>query len=199
MTSISASKGVSVSLSLSQNILQRFRMHCSPADASQRWRTGGCRETPSSPLRHRDGSDAVELPLPLKARWYDPAMCQGYLNERGMTVASPDSWQEPGRGGRGEWMLRLHQLCLLYVCGTDWIMRQCVRVSEWMNEWQSCFAEDVCWFIKCSFVFATCSFCLPFILFSFLTCFGRFPAMACTYSEMFISFSVFSFPASLHL
>jgi len=29
-------------------------------------------------------------------------MCQGYLNERGMTVASPDSWQEPGRGGRGE-------------------------------------------------------------------------------------------------
>ncbi|XP_077080487.1 AMP deaminase 2 isoform X2 [Siphateles boraxobius] len=34
--------------------------------------------------------------------WYGPAMCQGYLNERGMTVASPDIWQEPGRGGRGE-------------------------------------------------------------------------------------------------
>lgn len=129
----------------------------------------GCREMLSSPLCHRGSSDAVELPLPLKARWYDPAMCQGYLNERGMTVASPDSWQEPRRRGRGEWMLRLHQLCLLYVCGTDWFTRQCVRVTEWVrNEWQTCFAGDVCLFRKCSFVFATRSFChSSFILSAF--------------------------------
>lgn len=93
---------------------------------------GGVERRCLAQLFHRDSSDAVELPLLLKTRWYSPAMCQGYLNERGMTVASPDSWQEPGRGGRGEWMLRLHQLCLLYVCGKDSITRQCVclRVSE---------------------------------------------------------------------
>lgn len=167
----------------------------------------GCRETLSSSLSHRDSRDAVELPLPLNTRWYSPAMCQGYLNERGMTVASPDSWQEPGRGGRGEWMLRLHQLCLLYVC-----MYVCMyvgqiqsqdNVCEWVNEWETCFAGDVCWFRKCSFVFAMCLslFILSiFLSFLFLTCFGRITAIVCTFFHLGHLFASMCFHSvSFHL
>lgn len=148
VTSISASEGVSISLSLSQNILQHFRMHCSHANTSQSWSTGGCRKILLSPFCPRDSSDAVELPLPLKSRWYGPAMCQGYLNERGMTVASPDSWQEPGRGGRGESGCFGSISCVycmyvcMYVCGRDSITRLCMCESERMNETR--FAGDVC-------------------------------------------------------
>lgn len=103
MTSAFASPRESLSPSLSQNTSSSVFSCTAVIPIRHRGEgKGGAEAARKGSLCPKCGSEAVQLPLPLKPRWYGPAMCQGYLNERGMTAASADSWQEPGRGERGE-------------------------------------------------------------------------------------------------